>query len=95
MIWAVQARAEDAEANEAKAVAAAGAESRPGRKRPTSGKKKAEKEWNRAEGLLYASQLELALGAWREKNARLARHHLEKTQSGTEGVGVRLHSHPV
>jgi WD40 repeat protein/serine/threonine protein kinase len=90
LIQALRARADEAEqrgiaeANEARAVAAARAE-QTAREQEADQRKKAEKAWDRAEGLLYATQLELAFAAWGEKNARLARQHLEKTRLERRG----------
>jgi len=49
-----------------------------------------QQELQRAEGLLYASQLDLAWTAWRENNAALAWHHLEATRQDYRGWEYRF-----
>jgi WD40 repeat protein len=53
-------------------------------------KKEADQQRDRAEGLLYASQLGLAQGAWRENNSPVAFYHLERTRPERRGWEYRF-----
>jgi hypothetical protein len=56
-------------------------------------KRRAEKEWERAESLGYAGQIGLAQSAWYSNDARLAWHHLEETRRDYRGWEYRyLHT---
>jgi WD40 repeat protein len=53
-------------------------------------KKSAQSERDRFAGLLYASQLELALAAWADSDLELAVHHLESTRAELRGWEYHL-----
>ncbi len=50
-----------------------------------SQKKSADDKWTRAEGKVYAHQIESAQTAWRDNNARLATHYLDATREDLRG----------
>jgi WD40 repeat protein len=80
-VFAIQAtRAEQAEKGERLKAEGLAVKEAAARKSAEDRREEATRERDRAEGLLYASQLELARTAWLDNNGPLALHHLDSTR---------------